>query len=68
MRLINAFSEKAENHAPSVALHCMHDNFCCRVTPAMASSVTERLWDVADLVAVLEQWETAQLAAKTEAA
>jgi hypothetical protein len=27
-RLTNAFSEKLEMHAASVALHFMHDNFC----------------------------------------
>jgi len=61
-RLTNAFSKKLENHALSVALHYMHYNFCrihktLRVTPAMAAGVTNRLWSVADMVAVLETWE-----------
>ena len=28
-----------------------------RMTPAMAAGVTDRLWDVADLVALWEQYE-----------
>lgn len=64
-RLTNAFSKKVENHALSVALHYMHYNFCrihksLRVTPAMAAGVTDRLWSVADIVAVLEAWEVEQ--------
>ena len=61
-RLTNAFSKKVENHALSVALHYMHYNFCrihktLRVTPAMAAGVTDKLWSIADIVAVLEVWE-----------
>jgi hypothetical protein len=28
-----------------------------RVTPAMAAGVTKRLWEMADIVDVLEAWE-----------
>jgi hypothetical protein len=40
----------------------MHYNFCrihktLRVTPAMAPGVTDRLWTVADLAALLEAAE-----------
>ena len=64
-RLTNAFSKKLENHALSVALHYMHYNFCrihktLRITPAMAAGVTDRLWSVADIVAVLTKWEKKQ--------
>ena len=63
-RLTNAFSKKAENHAYAVALHFMHYNFCrthktLRMTPAMAAGVTGRLWDVDDLVALVEAAEPA---------
>jgi len=62
-RLTNAFSKKLENHALSAALHYMHYNFCrihktLRITPAMAAGVTDRLWTVADIVTILEAWET----------
>src|SRR6266571_40802 len=63
-RLTNAFSKKLENHALSIALHYMHYNFCrihktLRITPAMAAGVTDRLWDVADIVALVEAAEPA---------
>ena len=58
-RLTNAFSKKVENHAHSVALHFMHYNFCrihqtLGVTPAMEAGVTERLWEVSDIVKLVE--------------
>ena len=61
-RLTNAFSKKLENHACAVALHFMYYNFVrihktLRVTPAMAAGVTDRLWDVSDIVKVLEEKE-----------
>ena len=59
-RLTNAFSKKIENHTCSVALHFMHYNFCrihgsLRVTPAMAAGVTDRLWDVEDILRLVEE-------------
>ena len=54
-RLTNAL--KIENHAHAVALRYMHYNFCrqsLRVTPAMAAGVTERLWEIADIVRLVE--------------
>ena len=61
-RLTNAFSKKVENLAHSVAIHTMHYNFVCihqtlSWTPAMAAKVTTKLWDLADMVKVLEEWE-----------
>jgi len=61
-RLSNGFSRKIENHAAAVALNYFAYNFIkihrtLRVTPAMAAGVTERLWDVADLVGLLETEE-----------
>jgi IS1 family transposase len=61
-RLTNAFSKKAENHAYSVALNFMYYNFVklhttLRCTPAMAAGVTTKLWELADMVKVLEDWE-----------
>ena len=57
-RLTNGFSKKVENHAHHVALHYMYYNFCrihksLRVTPAMEAKVTDRLWEVEDIVALL---------------
>ncbi len=61
-RLTNAFSKKLENHALSVALHYMHYNFCrihktLRVTPAMAAGVTDRVWDMSDVAALIAAQE-----------
>ena len=61
-RLTNAFSKKLENHALSVALHYMHYNFCrihktLRVTPAMAAGVTDRVWDMTDIAALIAAQE-----------
>lgn len=61
-RLTNAFSKKVENHAHSVALHFMYYNFVrihqtLRVTPAMAAGVSDRLWEIGDIVKVLEACE-----------
>jgi IS1 family transposase len=61
-RLTNAFSKKVENHTHAVALHMMYYNFVrvhqtLRMTPAMAAGVTKRLWEMADIVDVLEAWE-----------
>jgi IS1 transposase len=61
-RLTNAFSKKLENHAHAVALFMVYYNFCKlhkahRLTPAMAAGVTDRLWEVGDIVKVLEDYE-----------
>lgn len=58
-RLTNAFSKKIDNHVASIALHYMHYNFVrihqsLRVTPAMAAGVSDRLWSIQDLVALLD--------------
>jgi IS1 family transposase len=61
-RLTNAFSKKVENHAYAVALHMMYYNFVkihtkLRTPPAMAAGVTDRLWEVSDIVAIWEAVE-----------
>jgi IS1 family transposase len=62
-RLTNAFSKKVENHCHAIALHFMYYNFVrihqsLRVSPAMAAGVANRLWEVQDIVKVLEAYET----------
>ena len=59
-RLTNAFSKKVENHAHSVALHFMFYNFCrihksLRVTPTMAAGVVDRLWDIDDIIRIVDE-------------
>ncbi len=58
-RLTNAFSKRLEYLSASVALHFMHYNFCwihktLRVTPAMEAGVTDRLWEIGDIVDMVE--------------
>jgi hypothetical protein len=60
-RHANAFS-KVENHASAVALHSTYYNFVrmhqtLKVTPAMAAGVTDRLWEMGDVVDVIEASE-----------
>jgi len=60
-RLTNAFSRKVENHAHAIALHYMVYNFVrihksLRCSPAMAAGVTSKLWEIADVVALLDAW------------
>lgn len=66
-RLTEAFSKKAENHAHAVSLHFMHYNFCrphttltkthpkhYPTTPAMAAGVTDRVWTIQDVLALMD--------------
>lgn len=57
-RLTNAFSKKIENHTAALAIFYMHYNFVrihqtLRITPAMAAGVTDRLWAIEDVVALI---------------
>jgi hypothetical protein len=63
-RLTNAFSKKLENHTHSVAVFAMYYNFVrihkrLRTTPSVAANVTNHLWEIGDVVGVLEAWEIA---------
>jgi IS1 family transposase len=58
-RLTNGFSKKIENHGHAVALHYMHYNFCrvhqtLRVTPAMEAGVTDHVWSLEEVVALMD--------------
>ena len=66
-RLTNAFSKKAENHAYAVGLHLMVYNFVrihgtLKCSPAMEAGVTGKLWEIADVVTMIEEWENNQVA------
>jgi len=57
-RLTNAFSKKMENLEHAVALHYMHYNFCrihqsLRVTPAMEAGISDHVWDLEEVIALL---------------
>lgn len=58
-RLTNAFTRKTLNHAAMVSLFFMFYNFCrvhqtLRVTPAMEAGVTDHVWSVEEIVALLD--------------
>ena len=57
-RLTNAFSKKLENHFYAIALYFMFYNFVrihktLRVTPAMAAGLTNQLWEMKDIDALI---------------
>ena len=63
-RLTNGFSKKIENHEYALAIYFMHYNFVrihssLRVTPAMAAGVSDKLWSLDDIVALIEAREPA---------
>lgn len=58
-RLTNAFSKKFENHCHALALYFVWYNFvrqhkALRVSPAMAAGLSNRLWTMADIVALID--------------
>lgn len=59
-RLTNGFSKKFKNHAAAVNLHMMHYNFSrvhqtLRCTPAMQAGVASHVWDIEEIVGLLDQ-------------
>jgi IS1 family transposase len=60
-RLTNAFSKKLENHMHALSIYFMHYNFVrihqtLRCTPAMEAGVTDKLWDLSDVAAMVDEW------------
>jgi IS1 family transposase len=59
-RLTNAFSKKIANHAHMIAIYYMYYNFCrvhqtLRVTPAMEAELSDHVWSIDELVALLDK-------------
>lgn len=59
-RLTNAFSKKVENHGHAIALYFMYYNFCrvhssLRVTPAMEAGLSNHVWSIEELVALMPE-------------
>ncbi len=57
-RLTNGFSKKIENLEYAVSLHFMHYNFVrihksLHTTPAMMAGVSDKLWSIADIAALV---------------
>ena len=58
-RLTNAHSKKFENHCHMVALYAVWYNFArinsaVKMAPAMAAGISDRLWDMADIVKLID--------------
>jgi hypothetical protein len=58
-RLTNGFSKKVENLMHAVALTFTYYNFCrvhqsLRTTPAMAAGIADEIWEIEDLVALID--------------
>jgi hypothetical protein len=67
-RLTNAFSKKVENHEHMLALFFCYYNFAkihqtLRCTPAMEAGVSTRVWEMSDIVALIDSVDTEQKAA-----
>jgi IS1 family transposase len=61
-RLTNAFSKKVDNHMAAIALHFMWYTFgrihkSLRITPAMAAGVSDHVWSMDEVVALIEAVE-----------
>jgi hypothetical protein len=57
-RLTNGFSKKLEQHENALALYFMFYNFCrihqtLRVTPAMEAGVSDHVWTLEEVIALL---------------
>lgn len=61
-RLTNGFSKKLLNHRLACAVHFIHYNFArvhqsLRITPAMAAGLTDHIWELSEIVNLLEAEE-----------
>src|SRR5574337_42383 len=62
-RLTNAFSKKIENHCHALSLYFTFYNFVrvhttLRVSPAMAAGIETRLWEMADIVRLIDDQDS----------
>jgi IS1 family transposase len=63
-RLTNAFSKKLANHCHMIALYTVWYNFVkmhktLKMSPALAAGVSETLWSINDLVALVDAYDAA---------
>ena len=64
-RLTNAFSKKLANHCHMIALYTAWYNFVkmhktLKMTPALAANVTDKLWSMDELVALVDAHDAAK--------
>ena len=58
-RLTNGFSKKFENHIAMTTIFFVHYNYCrihqtLKTTPAMQAGLTDRLWEIEDLLKLMD--------------
>lgn len=66
-RLTNAHSKKLANHRHGLAIFYMHYNFCkihqtLRCTPAMQAGVTTHVWELDEVIGLLDSKDTQKVA------
>lgn len=71
-RLTNGFSKKLENHIAAISLHFMYYNFCrihqtLRITPTMAAGVADHVWEISEIVALMDAGRIARAEGRFEA-
>jgi IS1 family transposase len=64
-RLTNAHSKKLENHCSSLALYFVYYNFvrinpAVKMSPAMAAGIETRLWEMKDLLAMVDDYHASK--------
>lgn len=72
-RLTNAFSKKFENHCHALSLYFYWYNWvrthkAHRLTPAMAAGLTDKLWEMTDLIAMIDAREAEAISERRQAA
>ncbi len=65
-RLTAAHSKKLANHCHMVSLYAVWYNFvrinsAVKMSPAMAAGITDHLWEVSDIVNLIESLEVGDL-------
>jgi len=56
----DTISKKLENHEHAIAIHYLYYNFCrihqtLRVTPVIEAGLSDHVWELKELIALLEQ-------------
>jgi IS1 family transposase len=70
-RLTNAFSKKIDNHCHALALYFVWYNWvkthkAHRLSPAMAAGLTDKLWEMSDVVRMIDDYEDRQKAERAK--
>jgi hypothetical protein len=67
-RLTNGYSKKFEHHCAALAIYFAYYNFvkihgALRMSPAMFAGIADRLWDMSDLIKIVDEYWEAKKAA-----